>query len=208
MNFIADRGGRIAIAFARDDFLQARKIAHELNGYKPPAEIAEMPTKIGFAAASLEAKTVPLPSSAQEIDLSITVRHALRDADHLIVLCSAAAAEDRFIDEQIRTFLSHRVIEGVTGRLHPVILAGNAAAAMPPAAVEAGETPIANLSADEDGMTKGLLLMRAAALGVTPARLELLEKGRERKRAMAALWAIGGVALAAGVAAVCLPMVG
>ena len=202
MNYRVDRGGRVAVACGEGRVAEARRVCAAINKYRPPAEIGEMQTEIGFAALNLEAALLPRPRNAQQMDLPSEARHLLRDADHLIVLCDAAALEDRFVDEEIRTFLAHHTGRRAQGRLHPLTFGGGENAPLPEAIREAGAAPIADLGDGKDGWTKGLTVIRAAVLGVSPALLEKLEQDRSRRRAISTLWAIGGVAAAATVAAV------
>ena len=206
MNYRVDRGGRIAVARSDERVAEARRVCRALSGYAPPSDIAEMQTDIGFAALNLEAALLPRPQKAGQMDLSQSTRHTLRDADHLIVLCDAAAAENRFIDEEVRTFLAYRRGDAVEDRLHAVWCGDDAETPLPEAIRETGAEPIARLTGAKEGWAKELGAIRAAVLGVSPALLSKLEQERGRRRVMTALGVIGGLSAAAAVAAVCLPM--
>lgn len=208
MSNAVNRGGRVAIAYARGGLAEARRLARALDGYRPPTAVAEMESEFGFAPERLEVKVLPRPQSEQDIDLPADARSILREVDQLIVLCSATAVEDRFIDEKIRTFMAYRNAECAGARLHLVQLPGEGEGEgekpLPAAAVEAGARTVSDLSPERDGWAKGLDRVRAATLGIPFERLDALERAQAKRRRLAALIGLGAAALAVGVALVWL----
>ena len=70
MNYRVDRGGRIAVSCDDEGREAARRLCTELNGYRPPSQIGEMQTEIGFAAMNLEAILLPRPSLPKSLKRS------------------------------------------------------------------------------------------------------------------------------------------
>lgn len=201
MNNQPDRGARVAVIYARGGVRDARRLAGALNGYRPPAALQDLPTASGFTPSRLTAEVLPTPRNDAEIDLPTESRDALRAADHLVALCSEAAAEDRWMDEQIRTFLAYRRMENQNDRLHLAVMPGGSEQRLPAAAQETGVLPAADLRLEQDGWGDGVQKLRAALLGAPLDQLRRLERGRSALRLRAALAVLAALATAGGVAA-------
>lgn len=166
MIFKTDRGGRVAISYALSDKAEAKRLAGILNRYRTPRQVLDRQTKFGFAPSRFEASLMPNHESAADMDLSSEAKLALREADHLVVLCSAKAAEDRWIDEEARTFLAHRKLDNESGRLHPVFLPGSGERKLPTPITEENLDPVADLSVNKDGWEQGSVKLISSLLGM------------------------------------------
>lgn len=166
MIFRTDRGGRVAVSYAASDKAEAKRLAALLNRYRTPSPLLDRQTSFGFAPSRFEASLMPNREAATDVDLSHDAKLALREADHLVVLCSAKAVEDRWIDEEVRTFLAHRRNDGHQGRIHPVLLPGDGEKKLPDALTEAGIEAASDLSLDKDGWDQGVVKLQAALLGM------------------------------------------
>lgn len=193
MSFDVDRGGHVAVSYARGDRDEAQRLVMALKRYRTPPELLERQTEFGFAPSRLAASLLPHLQSSEDVDLPPAVKIALREADHLVVLCSRMAVEDRWIDEETRTFLAHRRTDNQEGRLHAVILPGDPEKKLPAAVAEAGVEAVADLSIDKDGWEVGLRKLRAALYGVTLDTIKALEKERAKKRQRSLVFAMIGV---------------
>ncbi|MEL6977606.1 MAG: hypothetical protein AAGM38_02870 [Pseudomonadota bacterium] len=148
---------RVLVASTPDLRPTARRLAAAL-----PQRIAPRVAPPG-APTRLNPQILPM-GDALDIDLSREARGALREADHLVVICSASAAEDRWIDEAIRTFLALKGDDAPTRRLHLVSISEEAAT--PPAASEVGATRLIPLGVDRTGWRSGTYAIVASVLGV------------------------------------------
>ena len=191
------------ISYSHRDRRWADWLHRSIESYRPPRDLAS--TQRG-------SDTVPvlrpifldraeLPTSA---DLAATVRAALDDSAALIVVCSVAAAQSRWVNEEVRAFKAM----GRAARVFCFIVDGEPATGecFPPALrfeVEQGaitEKPAAEpLAADvrpgRDDRRSALLKIIAGLLGVPLDRLRHRELVRRHRR-------LALVASASGVASI------
>lgn len=127
---------------------------------------------------------------------------ALAASDHLLVVCSPAAAASRWVNEEIRMFRS----SGRGERIHAALVDGEPAEAFPEALREdEGGMPLAtDLRPQGDGWSDGPLKVIAGILGLGFGELKDREIARARARArrnavIAALFAL--LAIVAGLSA-------
>lgn len=179
MIFKTDRGGRVAVSYALAEKQEAKRLVGILNRYRTPRPLLDRQTRFGFAPSRFEASLMPNRESATDVDLSHAAKITLREADHLIVLCSPKAAEDRWIDEEARTFLAHRNLDQQAGRLHLVLLPGEGEKKIPDALTEAGVEPTADLGAEKDGWEQGAAKVIASVLGMP---LDLVTRANARQK--------------------------
>ena len=151
-------------------------------------------------------------------DLSEEIRQAIECSRHLIVLCSPAAAQSRWVNEEIRQFRRLRP----DGEVLAVIVSGEPGASaipgreseecFPPAlreacdslgrpTGEAAEPIAADLRPEADGRAGGLLKLVAGLLDVTLDDLvQRDEQRRQRRLARVAGGSILGMVVASGLA--------
>lgn len=173
-----DRGGVVAISYARGDKPSAQRLAGLLNRFRAAPSLLETQTRYGFAPARFHAKLLPHLESETDVDLHQATKLTLRDADHLVVLASKLAAADRWVEEEIRTFSAYRRSDARDQRIHLVLLPGDPEKAAPTALAEAGLAPVADVSADKDGWDVGARKAIASLSGVSLATLDAADRER------------------------------
>lgn len=108
--------------------------------------------------------------------LSEKIRQALQDSSFLIVLCSPAAKDSHWVNEEIRLF---RSLHGDRAILSAIV-EGTPSSSFPPALLENGHEPLAaNLKQGRDSFRFGVHQLAASILGVG---LDTLVRRGERKR--------------------------
>lgn len=118
--------------------------------------------------------------------LSDKIREAVQSSRFLIVLCSPAAKDSHWVNEEIRLF---RKLHGESSILC-AITEGTPASSFPPALLEEGREPIA-ANLESDHFKHGLTQLAASILGVELDDLLQREFRRRRKRT----WLITGASL-------------
>lgn len=192
------------LSYSHQDERWARWLHGALERYRVPRHLASTTRE------SLPRRLAPVFRDRDDLstaaDLSDRLEAALRQSDHLIVVCSPAAVESRWVNEEIRRF---RAL-GRGDRILCMVVDGDAAAppeaggCFPPALNEGLEEgrrePLAADPRDSgDGKRLARLKIAAALLGVRLDELRRRDLQRRRRvQAMAAALVIA-VATLAGV---------
>jgi tetratricopeptide (TPR) repeat protein len=181
------------ISYSHRDRAAAEWLHRALETYRPPARLG--PDGAPHPALKpVFLDRAELPSSA---DLAASVREALLASRFLIVVCSPAAAQSRWVNEEIRYFKSL----GRAAQVLALVVAGEPAApagapddCLPPAlryrvdeagAVtrQAGAEPLAaDIRPGADDARAALLKIAAGMLGVPLDRLVQRDQARRQRR--------------------------
>lgn len=177
------------ISYCHRDEDWARWLHRTLESFKPPKALGDV------------GRLKPIFRDRDELststDLSATILEALEGAEHLIVICSPAAAQSRWVDEEIRAFRA-------LGResIHCLVVDGDPAVAIPPAILEAAEPLAADPRPGADGKRPAFLKLASTLLGVSYDELRQRDAQlRQRRLTMIAIAAVAGMALTGGLAA-------
>ncbi len=181
------------LSYSHKDAVAARRLHQRLERYRIPRRL------VGTAGSHgpVPARLTPIFRDREELpaagDLSTTVRAALAVSDHLVILCSPAAAASPWVAREIATFRE----------LHPgrpilaAILDGDPALCFPATLLEGGIEPLAaDLRRAGDGQRLGFLKLVAALAGVDLDALVQRDAARRLRR----VTAVTLVALAAMLA--------
>mgnify|MGYP000518939855 CR=1 FL=1 len=189
------------LSYSHQDAAWAEWLHRALEGYRVPSrlEVDGEPVRKRSLAPVFRDRD-DLSSSP---DLGEHLHSALEQSAHLVVLCSPASAESRWVNEEIRTF---RAL-GRGDRIHCVVVDGDPGAPLgeggcfPPALFE-GENARQRepLAADPrkfaDGKRLALLKVAAGLLGVRLDALRRRDLGRRRRvQALAAVGVVVAVVL-------------
>ncbi|MEM9725609.1 MAG: hypothetical protein AAF909_09120 [Pseudomonadota bacterium] len=192
--FRVERGGRVVVAYQQGAHREARRIARMIDGYRPPAPLLDRENAFGFTPEQFEGVVSAPPADPSAMDLPSADRYRLREADHLIAACSGDAAEDRWLDEAIRTFLAHKSGADKGRRLHVVLIPGpsprwrrsaarhtdEAKAAGAPA-LENAASPNAAMGAQPDAETDGSTTERPSAEAEAEAAMAAADAAAETR---------------------------
>ncbi|HEU0307250.1 MAG TPA: toll/interleukin-1 receptor domain-containing protein [Lysobacter sp.] len=201
---------RAFLSYSHADAEWARWLLRRLETYRVPSRLVGTRGAYGEIGARLGTffrDRDELPSSG---DLGATIRDALGESAALIVVCSPAAAQSRWVNAEVEAFRASGrgdnvlcfVVAGDPGSADP------AQQCFPPALLSAAsdDSSIEPLAADArregDGRERAFLKLVAGLLGVgydTLARREA--QRRQRKWAMVAAASLAGMAIALGLAA-------
>lgn len=168
------------ISYCHDDERWAKWLQKALETWRAPKRVA--------AVTRLKPVFRDRSELSAAHDLSEIIQEALRQSESLIVICSPAAAQSRWVDEEIRLF---RKI-GRHDRIFPLIVAGEPSAGpggeecFPPALREGVEPIAADARKDRDGKTDARLKLIAALVGVGFDELKRREQTRRNRRLAAA----------------------
>ena len=178
---------RAFISYAHVDERWARWLQRALETYRIPR------TLVGRAAGQgpVPRRFRPVFRDREDLgsaaDLTEKVAEALSDSDNLIVICSPAAANSRWVNEEIRRF---RAL-GRANRIHCLIVDGDPQAdgddaCFPPALLEDGgvEPLAADARKYADGKALALLKLLSGALGIRLDDLRRRDHQRRQRRAM------------------------
>lgn len=203
------------ISYSHKDAAIADWLHKKLETYRVPGSLVGKPSRDGEVPARL----IPifrdreeLPTSSQ---LGDNLQRSLEQSRYLVVICSPAAAQSRWVEEEIRAFKTWH------GRDRIIALIGsgipNATDGPEPAlecfpyslrfeGVGADSTPVriepiaADLRPDGDGRPRAFLKIVAGLLGVGFDDLYQREKRREqRRRVLAGAIAVAGVLILAAI---------
>ena len=192
------------ISYSHRDRRWAEWLHRSIENYRPPRNLTPTRAAVGPLPAlrPVFLDRAELPSSA---DLAATVRSALAESAVLIVVCSTAAAQSRWVNEEVRAFKSM----GRGARILCFIVEGEPAAGecFPPALrfeVEQGavtdkpaaEPLAADVRAGRDDRKSALLKIIAGLLGVPLDQLRHRELVRRHRR-LALIATVAGVACVA-----------
>jgi tetratricopeptide (TPR) repeat protein len=178
------------ISYSHHDRRWAEWLHRAIEAYRPPKGLAAVdgPGESPAALKPVFLDRAELPSSS---DLAGTVRAALEESAALIVICSAAAAQSRWVNEEVRAFkalgrgsrIFCLVVEGepVTGECFPPALryeVQDGTVTDKPA----GEPLAADVRPGKDDRTSARLKIVAGLLGVPLDRLRQRELARRQRR--------------------------
>lgn len=173
------------ISYSHADTAWARWLHKSLETYRVPSRLIGMP----IAAGRVPPRLSPIFRDRDELptatDLGQTIEEALRQSWCLIVICSRASAQSRWVNEEVLAF--QRL--GRAARIHCLIVDGAPDAAAspcyPPALLEAisgTHAPIAaDARTDGDGKTNAKLKLIAGMLGVGFDKLVQREQQRRHR---------------------------
>lgn len=193
------------VSYSHRDRRWAEWLHRKIEGYRPPKDLSANGTGSLPPLRPVFIDRAELPSST---DLAASVRTALEESAALIVICSVAAAQSRWVNEEVRAFKAL----GRAGRIFCFAVDGEPGTGecFPPAlryevedGVVTGKPAAEPLAADvrpgKDDRAAAQLKIIAALLGVPLDRLRQRELARRHRRLVlvAASSAIGCVAFGA-----------
>ncbi len=187
------------ISYSHRDLSWGRWLHRALESYRVPPRLVGLP----IAAGVIPARLTPIFRDRDELptatDLGRSVAEALRQSWCLIVVCSPAAAQSRWVNEEVRQF--RRL--GRAERIHCLIVDEVAdASCFPPAlyatqgdGAAAAEPVAADARRSGDGKSHARLKLVAGILGISYDKLVQREHQRGYRR-MAAIATAAVLALA------------
>lgn len=193
------------ISYSHRDRRWAEWLHRKIEGYRPPKDLAVAAAEALPPLRPVFIDRAELPSST---NLAAGVRTALEESAALIVICSVAAAQSRWVNEEVRAFKALGrgarifcfVVDGepATGECFPPALryeVEHGAVTQTPAA----EPLAADVRAGNDDRASAQLKIIAGMLGVPLDRLRQREHARRQSRLalIASASAIGCVAFGA-----------
>lgn len=189
---------RAFISYSHKDEAWATWLHRAIERYRVPRRLVGRTSRDG----SVPRRLFPIFRDREELptsaDLGATIREALRASRYLIVICSPAAAQSRWVNEEIATFKAlvgeGRVLclivdgepnasdrgEGATQECFPEALRFRSAA--PGEVRERAEPIAADARRGKDGRADALLKMIAGLLGVDYDELKQRDRRRRRWR--------------------------
>ncbi|MFO1401070.1 MAG: toll/interleukin-1 receptor domain-containing protein [Steroidobacteraceae bacterium] len=182
------------ISYSHHDRRWARWLHRAIETYRVPAALQPAPGRDG-RAAPLRPIFLDREELSSSADLGAAVRTALAGSDWLIVVCSPEAARSRWVNEEVRQFIT---LHGVARVLccvvagDPAAPAGDPSACFPSAVYSptdvAGGAPeplAADLRAGADERRLGLLKLIAGMLRLPLDRLRQRDQARRQRRLVA-----------------------
>lgn len=168
------------LSYAHVDQAVADRLHKQIETYRLPKRLRAADG--GEAAVRLGSVFRDRADLAAADSLSDAIRAALAESGALIVLCSPAAVQSRWVNEEVRLF---RVLNPGAPVLAAVVR-GEPADAMPAALTEDGREPLAaDLREEGDGRKLGFLKIVAALAGVPLDALIQRDAQRNLRRVMA-----------------------
>ena len=197
-----ERRYKAFISYSHRDERWARWLQRMLERYRVPKRLVGRSTPHGEVPARLRPVFRDREDLSSAADLSARIKQELAASENLIVICSPAAAESRWVNEEIRHFREL----GREDRILAVVVDGDPQAdsasggCFPPALLESEDGPRREpLAADvrryNDGRHIGLLKVVAGILGI---RLDELRR-RDAQRRLRRRLINGAVAVALAV---------
>jgi hypothetical protein len=161
---------RAFLSYSHVDAQWARWLLRKLESYRVPERLVGTPGRDGPIPARLGAMFRDRDELPTAGDLSSTIREAIESSGALIVLCSPAAAQSRWVDAEVQAFLASGrgdqvlccVVDGDPSRgdcFPPSLLA-------PDAEGRVREPLAADARKDGDGKERAFLKLVAGLLGV------------------------------------------
>lgn len=189
---------RAFISYSHEDDAFATRLHERLERYRLPRRVAAERRLTDRRLGVIFRDRDELASSASLTD---TIRSALSDSESLIVICSPAAANSRWVNAEIEAF---RALHP-QGPILPVIpdsVPPLPATSLFPASLASDDEPLAaDARPDGDGLQRAFLKLVASLVGVRFDELQRRERARRRQR-LAGVAA--GVLLTASLAGVLL----
>jgi hypothetical protein len=201
---------RAFLSYSHADAEWARWLLRRLETYRVPSRLVGTRGAHGDIGARLGTffrDRDELPSSG---DLGNTIREALSESAALIVVCSPAAAQSRWVNAEVEAFRAGGrgdrvlcfVVAGEPGSADPARQCFPAALLMPADDGRAIEPLAADARREGDGRERAFLKLVAGLLGIGYDSLAQREaQRRQRKWAMVAAASLAGMAIALGLAA-------
>lgn len=181
------------ISYNHRDRKAASWLHRALETYRIPKHMRGRDSAVGLLGAKLPPIFQDREELAASSDLAASVREALAESASLIVICSPAGAESRWVNEEIRAFTEL----GRRNRVQCLIVGGEPNASrlpgrdpamecLPPALFEdgAGEPLAADIRPGQDSKTNARLKLLAGVLGVGFDELRQREQARQKRRLM------------------------
>ena len=189
------------ISYSHQDEHWARWLQRVLESYRVPRRLVGKQGGFGEIPARLAPVFRDREDLSSASSLSESVRHELAAAETLVVICSPAAAQSRWVNEEIKSF----VALGRSDRIYTLIVEGDpqaadpAARCFPDALIEdKGSGALEPLAADArkwaDGKVLAKLKLVAGILGIRLDDLRQREMQRRRRN-----WIVSSVTVAAVV---------
>jgi len=189
------------ISYSHKDESWAAWLHKSLESYRVPGRLAGTTGSHGIVPSRLTPIFRDRDELSSGADLSAKIKEAMAESESLLLICSPAAAQSKWVNEEIRYFRSL----GRT-RIYSLIVDGDpqdpdpARACFPPALLERdGQDAVEPLAADArkwaDGKALAKLKLAAGILGVRLDELRQRELQRKRK-----LQVVAGIAVVAVVA--------
>jgi len=196
---------RAFLSYSHVDAHWARWLLRRLESYRVPSRLVGTAGRDG----PIPARLGPLFRDRDELptagDLSTTIREALADSATLVVICSPAAAQSKWVDAEVQAFRARHggdrvfcfVVDGEPARgdcFPPSLLT-------PDAEGHVREPLAADARKDGDGKDRAALKLIAGLLGVGFDTLVQREAQRRNKRmAIVAAASVAGMALTSTLA--------
>jgi len=159
------------MSYAHADEAMAARLHHAIETYKVPRDLSLGPHK---TLKPIFRDTAELTAHHS---LSEKIQEAVNGSRFLIVLCSPAAKDSHWVNEEIRLF---RSIHGEASILC-VLIDGTPETSFPPNLVEGGREPLAaNIGQSRDSFRLGVTQLAASMLGV--GLDELIQRDAKRRR--------------------------
>lgn len=199
---MADFQYRAYISYSHQDETWAKWLHAALESYHVPRRLVGTKGRFGEIPPRINPVFRDREDLSAARDLSQRITEALGQSESLIVICSPAAAQSRWVNEEIRQYRSSSEAK----RIYCLIVDGDPGAesaerrCFPPALFEgAGQQPFEPLAADvrewADGKRLAKLKLVAGLLGI---RLdELRQRDQQRRRKIRAIAGLGAVAVLA-----------
>lgn len=200
---------RAFLSYSHADSAWARWLLRRLETYRVPSRLVGTQGTNGVIERRLGTffrDREELPTAG---DLGATIRAALTDSDTLIVICSPAAAQSRWVNAEVEAFQNSGrgnrvlcfVVAGVPGSADPALQCFPPALLEPDAEGTVHEPLAADARREGDGRDRAFLKLVAGLLGVGFDRLAQREaQRRQRKWAAVAATSLLGMAIAIGLA--------
>lgn len=186
---MSDNRYKAFISYNHQDEIWARWLQHALEAYRIPKRLVGTDGKYGRIPKRLKPVFRDLEDLSASANLSDSVISELEASESLIVICSPAAAQSRWVNDEIRQF---RLL-GREDRIYALIVDGDpqtddpATQCFPAALVEnEGSNKIEPLASDvrkwADGKRVARLKLIAGLLGIGLDQLRQRDLQRRRKR--------------------------
>lgn len=179
------------ISYAHEDEAWVRQLHRRLERYRVPASLRAAQTD----GPPLPRRLTPIFRDRDDMaaggDLKASIRQALENAQHLIVICSPHAARSPWVNTEIQAFRAFHADPSICA----VLLEGEPAESFPPALTvsrdgSAAEPAAADFRPQGDGQRLAFLRLVAGLLGVVTDVLVRRDEQRRVRR-------IAGIAAAA-----------
>ncbi len=201
---------RAFLSYSHADAAWARWLLRRLETYRVPSRLVGTHGahgEIGRRLGTVFRDRDELPSA---VDLGATIRSALADAETLIVVCSPAAAQSRWVNAEVEAFQASGrgervlcfVVAGAPGSADPSERCFPPALLQPDADGASREPLAADARREGDGRERAFLKLVAGILGIGYDALARREaQRRQRRLVLVAAASVVGMAIALGLAA-------